>query len=294
MTHTVDHKPHPVALETGVTLHYIERGDPGAPLVVFVHGGGKNWKQWGKQLDPFAAAGYRALAYSRRYAEPNENPDIDPAYNATVDASDLDALLRALELDATPAHLVGASIGGVGCLFYTLAHRDRVRSLTLGEPPILRWALDIPGGRESFERFMADAFQPAGRLFRRGDDERAMGIIMDVFLGAGSWAGMTEAQRHRIMRGARDWGAQSASTDAFPPLDRELVRTITQPALLLTGDRTIPVHDTVDAELARLLPNARRVKVPNATHDMWADAPEFCRAQTLAFLGQTDEDAKRG
>lgn len=284
MTHSVDHKLHPVALDTGVTLHYIERGDAGAPLVVFVHGGGKNWKQWGKQLDPFAAAGYRALAYSRRYAEPNDNAEIDPAYNATVDARDLDALLRALELDATPAHLVGASIGGVACLFYTLAHRDRVRSLTLGEPPILRWALDIPEGREPFERFFHDSFRPAGALFRRGDAERAMGIIMDVFLGDGAWAAMPDAVRRRIMRGARDWGAQTASTDAFPPLDRALVRTITQPALLLTGDRTIHVHDLVDAELARLLPNARRVKVPGATHDMWADAPELCRERTLEFL----------
>ena len=284
MTHSVDHKLHPVALDTGVTLHYIERGDPGAPLVVFVHGGGKNWKQWGKQLDPFAAAGYRVVAYSRRYAEPNENPEIDPAYNATVDARDLDALLRAMDLDATPAHLVGASIGGVACLFYTLSHRDRVRSLTLGEPPILRWALDIPGAREAFERFFHGSFQPAGELFRRGDAERAMAIIMDVFLGTGAWAAMPDAARRRIMRGARDWGAQTASTEAFAPLDRELVRTITQPALLLTGDRTIPVHDMVDAELARLLPNARRVKVPNATHDMWVDAPEFCREQALRFL----------
>lgn len=286
MTHSLDHKLHPVALDTGVTLHYIERGGPDAPLVVFVHGGGKNWKQWGKQLEPFAAAGYRALAYSRRYAEPNENRDVDPSYNATTDARDLDALLRALELDTIPAHLVGASIGGVACLFYTLAHRDRVRSLVLGEPPILRWALEIPGGREPFERFYHDSFRPAGELFRRGDDERAMGMLMDVFLGAGTWAAMSDAQRRRVMRGARDWGAQSASTDAFPHVDRDLVRTITQPALLLTGERTILVHDLVDAELARLLPDARRVKVPNATHDMWADAPDFCRARTLRFLAE--------
>jgi pimeloyl-ACP methyl ester carboxylesterase len=112
-----------------------------------------------------------------------------------------------------------------------------------------------------------------------------MGIIMDAFLGAGAWDAMGDAQRRRVMRGARDWGAQAASTAPFAPLDREAVRTITQPALLLTGDRTIHVHDLVDAELARLLPNARRVTVPNATHDMWADAPEFCRARTLEFLG---------
>lgn len=284
MTHGVDHKLHPVALDTGVTVHYIERGDGDAPPVVFVHGGGKNWKQWGKQLEPFAAAGWRAIAYSRRYAEPNDNPAIDPDYNATVDARDLDALLRALDLGETPVHLVGASIGGVACLFFTLAHPGRVRSLVLGEPPVLRWALDLPAGREAFERFYEGSFRPAGELFRRGESERAMGLLMDAFLGAGAWDAMTDAQRRRIMRGARDWGAQSASRVAFPEMSREAVRTITQPALLLSGERTIPVHDLVDAELARLLPHATRVKVPDATHDMWADAPEFCRERTLEFL----------
>ena len=43
----------------------------------------------------------------------NSPGTIDPDYNATVDARDLDALLRALDLVDTPVHLVGASIGGV-------------------------------------------------------------------------------------------------------------------------------------------------------------------------------------
>lgn len=286
MTHGIDHKLHPVALDTGVTVHYIERGDVGAPPVVFVHGGGKNWKQWGAQLEPFAAAGYRAIAWSRRYAEPNDNADVDPDYNATVDARDLDALLHALELGDRPVHLVGASIGGVACLFFTIDHRERVRSLVLGEPPVLRWAIDLPGGREAFDTFYDGSFRPAGELFRRGDNERAMGLLMDVFLGAGAWAAMSDLQRRRIMRGARDWGAQSASRVAFPELSRDAVRTLTQPTLLLTGERTIPVHDLVDAELRRLLPNATRVTVPKATHDMWADAPEFCRERTLEFLAR--------
>lgn len=276
---------HRAPLPTGVALHWTARGPADGEPVVFVHGGGKNWKQWARQLEPFAEAGYRAVAYSRRYAEPNDNPGMEPSYDATVDARDLEALLDHLGLPAV--HLVGASIGGVACLYFALAHRERVRSLVLGEPPVLRWALDIPGGREPFEEFYQRSFLPAGDLFRVGEPERAMGVLMDAFLGAGAWEGFSETQRKRVMRGARDWAAQSTSQSPFPELSRDAVRHLDVPALLLTGERTIPVHAMVDAELARLLPNARRVLIPNATHDMWADAPERCREETLRFLAGT-------
>jgi hypothetical protein len=49
----------------GVSLHYVEKG-AGEP-VVFVHGSLSDLTYWRDQLGPFAAAGRRALAYSRRY-----------------------------------------------------------------------------------------------------------------------------------------------------------------------------------------------------------------------------------
>jgi non-heme chloroperoxidase len=266
-------------LETGVLLHYVERGS-GTP-VVFIHGGGRDYRYWDKQLEPFAKR-YRVVAYSRRYAPPSDNSEIVPNYTAAVDAADLTALVRRLDLG--PAHFVGASIGGVAALFLTVRHPELVRTLVLAEPPVLRWALDLPGGAALFDRFLNDAFRPAGEAFRAGEPERAMGLLTDAFLGAGTFAQFPEPLRRKVMLAARDWAAQTMSTAPFPHLAPDAVREIGAPALLLSGARTIPLHALVDDELERLLPNCERVVIPDASHDLWADQPERCRAATLAFL----------
>jgi pimeloyl-ACP methyl ester carboxylesterase len=270
-----------VRLDTGVTVHYVTQGT-GTP-VVFIHGGGRDYRYWNKQLDSFAER-YRVVAYSRRYAPPNDNPEIVPDYAATVDATDLAALIQRLDLG--PAHLVGASIGGVATLFLAVQQPELVRSLVLAEPPVLRWALDLPGGPGLVNRFLTDAFIPAGEAFRAGDPTRAMALLTDVFLGPGTFARFPEPLQRKVMRGSRDWAAQTMSTIPFAELAREAVRAIDAPALLLSGARTIPLHALVDDELERLLPNCERVMIPDATHDLWADQPELCRAATLEFLAK--------
>lgn len=270
-----------MTLDTGVTLHYVERGR-GTP-VVFIHGGGRDLRYWDKQLDAFAQR-HHVVAYSRRYAPPNENPEIDPSYNATIDAADLAALIHKLGLPR--AHLVGASIGGVAALFLSLQHPGLVRSLVLAEPPLLRWALDLPGGVALFDTFFNDAFKVAGEAFRAGESERAMATLTDAFLGTGTFAGFPEGLRRRVMRASRDWAAQTMSSAPFPELSRDAVRRIETPVLMLSGAQTIPLHALVDDELARLLPNCERVAIPDATHDLWADQPELCREATLSFLAR--------
>jgi pimeloyl-ACP methyl ester carboxylesterase len=268
-------------LDTGVSVHYVERGS-GAP-VVFVHGGGRDYRYWDKHLESFARR-YRVVAYSRRYAPPNDNSPIAPDYSAVIDAADLVALIGRLDLG--PAHLVGASIGGVAALFVAVHRPELVRTLVLAEPPVLRWARDLPGGAALLDQFMNDAFRPAGDAFRAGAPERAMALLTDAFLGAGTFARFSEPLQRKVMRAARDWAAQTMSTAPFPNLDRDAVRAISAPTLLLSGARTIPLHALVDDELERLLPNRERVVIADASHDLWADQPERCRAAALDFLAR--------
>ena len=95
----------------GVRLAYREEGE-GEP-VVFVHGSSSDLRSWEQQV-PVIAGSHRAIAYSRRYARPNE--DIEPGADDQMlpHVDDLIALVRAL--DAAPAHLVGHSWGAFICL----------------------------------------------------------------------------------------------------------------------------------------------------------------------------------
>ncbi|HSN83050.1 MAG TPA: hypothetical protein VLS88_10765, partial [Polyangiales bacterium] len=65
----------------GASLAYRERGH-GEP-VVLVHGSASDMRTWSHQL-PALSASYRAVAYSRRYARPNE--DIPPGADDPMDA----------------------------------------------------------------------------------------------------------------------------------------------------------------------------------------------------------------
>ncbi len=268
-----------LALPSGVTLAYVEAG-AGEPLV-FVHGGGKDLRYWRQQIAPFAAH-FRVIAYSRRHAAPHLNAPPDDAHSPRVDAADLRALLEAL--DVGPAHVVAASIGAVATLVLALERPQAFRSLVLAEPPALALADATPRGAALRRAFLTDVFAPAGRAFRAGDAAGAMRGIIDGFLGGGTFDALPDRARARVMRNAREWEAHVRSPEPFPTLPREALAALRIPTLMLTGDRTTPLHALVDDELAALLPDVRRVRIPEATHDLWADQPDRARDAALGFL----------
>jgi pimeloyl-ACP methyl ester carboxylesterase len=263
----------------GVALHYMTQGS-GDPLI-FVHGGGNNLWYWRRHLEPFAER-WRVVAYSRRYAEPNDNPALDPSYAAPTDARDLAALLDALEIER--AHVVAHSIGAVAALFLATRQPERFRTLVVAEPPVLRWARDLPGGEALWQDFMRRMWLPAGERFEAGDAAGAMRAITDYFVGEGTFDRLSERSRTRVLKGARDWEAFQRSRIPFPDLPREAIRALRSPVLMLSAARTTAIHHLVDDELARLLPDVERVRVADATHDMWLDQPEVCRRAAMGFL----------
>ena len=75
------------------------------------------------------------------------------------------------------------------------------------------------------------------------------------------------------MRSARDWEAYTISEDPWPWLAAEDVAALRMPCLMLSADGTVPLHRFVDDMLARTLRHVERVRIPDATHDMWSDQP---------------------
>jgi pimeloyl-ACP methyl ester carboxylesterase len=216
----------------GVELHYLERGS-GTPLVL-IHGGLGDCREWSAQL-PQMSSRYQVIAYSRRYNFPNDNRGISPDHSALVEAADLAGLIDGLKLGQV--HLVGYSYGALTALFYAVQHPEHVRSLTLAEPPVLKWLPDISGGQIELDRFMQTLWKPAAAAFRRGEPETALRIACDYFSGKGSYGQWPQEARPAFSDNFREWKALTTSRDAFPPLDRELVRKLDLPVLLLTGEK---------------------------------------------------------
>lgn len=127
---TIDERKLEAGLEhvevNGARLAYVGRGE-GEPTV-FVHGGISDLTIWEPIIEPISHR-YRAIAYSRRYAWPNEPiPDGVPDTIAEH-AADLAALIETLELGT--ANLVGNSWGGFICLVVARDRPDLVRKLVV-------------------------------------------------------------------------------------------------------------------------------------------------------------------
>ncbi len=270
----------PAAVRAGeVELHARAAGS-GAP-VVFVHGGLGDYRYWEPHLDAFAEH-WRAITYSRRYSFPNTNTPAVPDYSPRTDAADLIALIGALDLG--PVHLVAASIGAVAAIFVAVERPELVRSLVVAEPPLLGWLADMPGGGAVWRDFEEKVWDRGAAYFRTGERERGVATFIDYFLGPDRYERLPSRVRTRIMQDADELEAQMLSTELFPVPAREAVAALRQPILMLGGELTRPTHTLVDAELERLLPRARRIVVPRASHDLWVDEPDACRAATIDFL----------
>ncbi|MFC4605939.1 alpha/beta fold hydrolase [Rhodococcus kronopolitis] len=117
----------------GIRFHAVEAGpaDPGAPLVVLLHGFGDFWWSWHHQLTALAEAGYRTIALDLRgYGDTDKPPR---GYDGWTLAGDVAGLIRAL--GHTDATLVGHADGGLVCWATAVLHPRLVRSIALVSSP---------------------------------------------------------------------------------------------------------------------------------------------------------------
>jgi non-heme chloroperoxidase len=261
-----------VAVGDGVELHYVERGKGVA--VIFVHGTLGDYSVWEAQLRPFAQT-YRAIAYSRRYNYPNANK-LRPRHSATVEAEDLAALIK--KLDLGKVHVVGHSYGGYTALFLAVKHPDLVRTLTLAEPPVV-----FAGDRVADVKVRV--VKRARAAFEKGDTEGAVRAVVDASR-PGAYDKIPEPFRKLVLRNAQELEALVTSENMYPALDRDAIRQIEVPTLLLSGEKSPPSQKLIDNELERVLPEKPRqcVIIRDADHSMWFQQSEACRKAVLEFL----------
>lgn len=282
----------------GARFAYVERGS-GEP-VILVHGSVNDWRTWRPQLDALSSR-FRVIAYSRRYAWPNEPiPDgVDDQIMPHVD--DLLALLRAL--DVAPAHLVGNSWGAFVCLLAAMREPDAVRSLTLEEPPLLPLFISTPPRvRELLHvlvtrprtgiallKFMATVLGPSISALKRGKLDDSVRIFAQGVIGKDAYAALPDEFREQFRANAKTHAAQFLGK-GMPPLRAQDIARIRQPVLLLTGERSPALFRRLIDRLAELLPHSSRVVIPNASHVMHAQNPAAVNDAVLRLL-RRDESA---
>ena len=112
-------------------------GEPGAPLVLLLHGFAESMHCWRAQVEALSAAGYRAVAPSQRGYSPGARPDPMDATSYHIERlmDDAMAIVDAAGHGEQRFHLAGHDWGG--SIAWALADRfpDRLASLTVLSRP---------------------------------------------------------------------------------------------------------------------------------------------------------------
>jgi pimeloyl-ACP methyl ester carboxylesterase len=267
----------------GTELTYVEqgKGDP----VLFVHGSLGDYRSWGLQMATFAER-YRVVALSRRRYWPNPWPENDDGLcSADVHAADLAAFIDALGL--ATCHLVGSSYGALTALTMAIRRPELARSLVLGEPPLLSWLTETED-RVLFDAFQANAWQPAGQAFERGDPEEGVRRFINGVIGDGAFDRMPPHVRADMLDNAPEMAVETRTPPEvyFPQLTRDDVAGLTAPTLFLTGARSPAMFRRVTDRLEACLPSAERTEIPDASHSMHGANPVVYNRTVLAFLSR--------
>ncbi|KRR02290.1 alpha/beta hydrolase [Bradyrhizobium valentinum] len=216
----------------GLTLHYIELGQ-GTP-VVLVHGTLEDYRTWDGQLEALSK-GYRLISYSRRYHYPNEWTKDSTDFSVTIHARDLAAFIKALNLP--PVHLIGHSYGAFIAFLVARGHPEVIRSLTLGEPPIMPLLKTTPEGDALLTAAITRSIATS-EAFKQGNDEEGVRRFVNGVLGEGSYEKLPPPVLKRLMDNAQELKGATSSRDLYPPTTCEDVQKVKAPTLLLDGERS--------------------------------------------------------
>jgi pimeloyl-ACP methyl ester carboxylesterase len=223
----------------------MDRGT-GVPIV-FLHAGSGSSALWQAQVDFFAGAGYRCIAYDRR------------ARAAAAD--ELEALASELGLDRF--HLVGTAAGGIVAVDYALSFPQRLRTLVV--------ANSIFGIQDKAYVAAMRRLRPSPQFDALPVEVRELGPSYRAANpdGARRWA---EASRHATPQATHN------------PITFAALETIRAPTLLLTGDADLYMPPSLLREVAAHIKGCRTIVVPECGHSAFWEQPEIFNREVLEFL----------
>ncbi|MDO9278385.1 MAG: alpha/beta hydrolase [Polaromonas sp.] len=253
----------------GVRLWYVDSGGAGTP-VVLLHANTGTVEAWRNQIEVFAKAGLRVIAFDRRGWGKSTADPVTGDQPSSV-AEDLDAL--ADHLDLPSFHLVGIAGGGFVALDYAAWRPERLRRLIVAasngqfkEPEMQAFydRIAVPGLTGNADLRM---YLEVGVSYRAEDPE-----------GLARFVQMEHAARQPA---APPQPMRTPNTFAK-------ISTIQARTLIISGGADLLAPPSLMRFWARHLRNATLVNIPDAGHSLNWERPQEFNAQVLCFLQALD------
>ena len=262
---------------------YLKTAGDGFP-VVLLHGGGIDSAtlSWAKSFDQFATQFQVFAPDWPGYGRSDPLPGKSAGIPALVDV--LGEMLNLLELPKV--HLVGISMGGGAALGYTLAHPERVAKLVLVDSYGL--AAQAPFHRLSYLATRLPVLsRTAYATMRRSRTLTRLGV-RSIFAGPVPEDVVHDSFVELQLPHAGEPFIAFQRAEVAPGRLRtcymDRLGELTNPVLLIHGDKDMLVPLSAAQEAARRLPNARLEIFKETGHWATRERPELFNQCTLDFL----------
>ena len=252
-----------------VQINYDVTGRAG-PAVVFIHGWTHNLSVWDDQVAALSGR-YRVVRFDRRgYGKSTGFSD------QSADPQDLLTLLEALHIPR--AYIVGHSRGGDVALRFAAAYPQRVSGLVLYGA----FSKAFPASPD-FAQMIASLPDVA----RRNGLDSAGKLLL-----ASPVAWVPPGRNDITERYKRLWASYSGKDllDPHPESNRvpepttEQIKALRVPTLVIVGDHEAPFIAAADDSLAKWIPGAKKVVIPNAGHGAHFAQPASFNSALMDFI----------
>ena len=285
----------------GVRLHHAQAGEPGRPLMLFLHGFPEFWFAWHAQLQEFGRDHF-VVAPDTRGVNLSDRPARLSDYRAQAIVTDLVELVQALGY--RQCVLVGHDWGGALAFAMAITRPDMVHKLViLNAVHPWTFARELCHNRQQID---ASAYM---NLFRRPDAAATLlandcawlrGMLADPDGTAPRWFDDATAQRY-----VAAWTQPGAITAALnyyraSPLhpatatepgacavkiDPATVQ-VTMPTLVLWGEQDRHLLPGCLDGLEQVVPDLRVQYLPDASHWLAHEQPDAVNRMIRAFVEQ--------
>jgi pimeloyl-ACP methyl ester carboxylesterase len=227
----------------------------GTPLLL-VPGGLTGWKSWESFVDTFTAMQKKVIRVQLLSVEYGlENKQLPADYSVEMESHALAATLDSLGY-ITPIDIVAWSFGAFVSLDYALDHPERIRTLTLIEPPAI-WVLRDNGALDAQTQHSLSFLKSL-----HGDitDDMLAAFLQEVGL-------VKPGQSARDLPQWQQWLPFKQSLRNSPAVvthsdDLKRLQDFKSPVLLIKGTGSAPyLHKIIDG-LYSNLPNAQVIELP--------------------------------
>jgi non-heme chloroperoxidase len=261
-----------IQLSTGVTLPYVEHGDPSGIPMVLLHGYSDSSLSYDLLL-PHLPDSIHAYAYTQRGHGEADKPTA--GYRPEDYAADVAAFLDAMGIEA--AVIVGHSGGSYAAQRFALDHPERTLGVVLiGAFDAFR---DNPGVLE-LEEVVAGLTDPVDREFAREFQESCVAQQVP----AGFLEAIIDGSAKMPARVWRTWLEDHLAAAA--PTESG---TIAAPTLILWGDKDAFCRRSAQDALLAAIPRSRLSIYEGTGHCPHWEQPERAAAEIAAFAAEATE-----